>query len=182
MTKKERILRGMFRDALLWESVKARLARNSRLDADTGCLEWTGYLTPKGYGSLGVGPNRRDMATMMAHRVAWAIANRTVPPSDRVVMHSCDNPRCINPQHLLLGTHLENNQDRHRKGRTVVPSLRGDEHPGATLTDDEALAIYHADGSQTSIAEHFGVAQATVSRIKLGHGWAHVTGHGAGRH
>ena len=104
MTKKERILRAVFENALLWESVKARLERHSVVDIETGCRVWVGYTTSKGYGSLRVALTREDHATILTHRVSWAIANRTVPPSDRLVMHTCDNPPCIEPSHCLLYT------------------------------------------------------------------------------
>lgn len=57
-----------------------------------------------------------------AHRVAFEVATGIVPPSDMDVCHTCDNPPCCNPAHLFLGTHADNNADRHAKGRTVMPT------------------------------------------------------------
>ena len=68
------------------------------------CLLWGGAVTGRGYGQLRVGPNMRDMA----HRIAWAIANNQEPPAGMHVMHSCDTPLCINPEHLSIGTPSDN--------------------------------------------------------------------------
>ena len=86
------------------------------VDAPSGCLEWTGGTTDKGYGTLRIGTT-----TLLAHRVAWAIA-KGVDPGDTLVLHHCDNPRCVREEHLYLGTFKDNVQDclnrgRHRNGR-----------------------------------------------------------------
>jgi hypothetical protein len=75
------------------------------------CWEWTGALTRGGYGQMSL--NKRPVG---AHRVAYAITYGEVPPR-LCVMHSCDNPPCVNPAHLSLGTHRENILDARAKGR-----------------------------------------------------------------
>jgi hypothetical protein len=80
----------------------------------TSCEEWPGYREAKGYGRIGSGRNCR-----LAHRQSYADAHglSLAELDDLVVMHICDNPPCVNPEHLKLGTVLENNRDKARKGR-----------------------------------------------------------------
>ena len=98
----------------------------------TGCAKccwlWQGAVNQAGYGRtrytlLGEGE-------LYAHRVAWAMAHQGMnPPSNREVCHTCDVPRCCNPSHLWVGTHLENMQDRERKARGNQPERRGGFRP-----------------------------------------------------
>lgn len=88
-------------------------------DWSDGCWEWQGPKNNAGYGSFGW--NKR---TMMAHRFSWLIHYGEIPEG-LVVMHKCDNPACVNPYHLQLGTHKDNSQDAKRKGR-----LRGGRKTG----------------------------------------------------
>lgn len=83
----------------------------------TGCLEWQGARNPKGYGSF-----RADNGhTYSAHRVAYRLANGPIPSSLHVC-HHCDNPPCVDPGHLFVGTHADNMQDKKDKGRrSTVP-------------------------------------------------------------
>lgn len=75
-----------------------------------GCWEWQGASIPKGYGCITV-----DRRTVYAHRVSWLLAHGD--PGDLHVLHSCDNPRCVRPEHLFLGTRSDNMQDMVRKDR-----------------------------------------------------------------
>lgn len=89
-----------------------------------------------------------------------------------VVLHSCDNPRCINPEHLSLGTHKDNTQDMLRKNRNRPP--RGESNGNRKLTAAEVEEIRLADwGTQKQIGARYGVGQDQVSRIKGGKRWSH---------
>lgn len=80
----------------------------------TGCWEFMGARTPKGYGRIGL-----DGQYWQAHRLAWTLKRGPIPNGLGLqVCHRCDNPPCINPDHLFLGTNADNCRDRHSKGRT----------------------------------------------------------------
>ncbi len=81
------------------------------------CWEFTGTPNEDGYGHV-----RHDGRMVGAHRVAFEVATGLVPPPKMDVCHRCDNPHCCNPAHLFLGTHADNNADRHAKGRTLMPT------------------------------------------------------------
>lgn len=80
-----------------------------------GCWLWTGAKHERGYGRV-----RWDGRVLAAHRVAWLLSHDDeLPPDELCVLHTCDEPSCVNPEHLFLGTHRENAQQRASKGRTV---------------------------------------------------------------
>jgi hypothetical protein len=89
------------------------LIYNTRVRATTGCWEWQAGRDPKGYGRVG-----KIDGEVLVHRIAYADAHGPIP-TGLSVLHKCDNPRCCNVDHLVLGTHLENMVDRQMKGRTA---------------------------------------------------------------
>lgn len=89
-----------------------RLARRL-IKAPSGCIEWTGYRSPAGYGKIRVGGKG-----ILAHRFAWELVNGPIPPG-MCVCHRCDNPPCCNVAHLWLGTQADNNADMYAKGRSA---------------------------------------------------------------
>jgi hypothetical protein len=95
-----------------WEQVDKRPTEN-------GCWIWNGTLNPNGYGQIFVGPLQGKAKT--AHRVSWEIAHGPIPPGrgyhGTCVLHRCDNPACVNPDHLFLGSHFDNMADMKLKGR-----------------------------------------------------------------
>ena len=88
-----------------------RIAAQSAVNLDTGCVEWTGYVQPNGYVKLHAGGFK------WGHRVAWEAVNGPIPDGLQVC-HRCDNPKCLNVEHLFLGTQKDNMQDAKAKGRT----------------------------------------------------------------
>mgnify|MGYP001946582882 CR=1 FL=1 len=88
----------------------------------------------------------------------------------KYVMHTCDNPECINPKHLRLGTAWENTQDMIQKGRKPV----GEEVPAAKLTEDEVVRIFNDSRGCTTIAKEYGVSKKTVLNIRHGKSWKHL--------
>lgn len=109
---------------------------------------------------------------MRAHRVAYALANGINPAQFEggVVMHTCDNPACVNVQHLRLATQQENMKDKTAKGRNQF----GAKCTYAKLSDEDVRAIRADDRPQCEIAAQYGLVQQTVSDIKRRRIWAHL--------
>jgi hypothetical protein len=106
---------------------------------------------------------------LRTHRVAWEEANGPIPDG-KCVLHSCDNPPCCNPEHLFLGSDIDNVVDRDAKGRTA----RAEKNGSAKLTRERVEAI-RADGRlHREIAADYGVDRSTVSQIKRGKIWRGV--------
>lgn len=121
------------------------------------CWEVQGYPLPhNGYVQIST-----ETAVVFAHRLAWELANGRSIPTGQVVMHSCDNPRCVNPDHLSVGSQKDNVHDAIRKGRWTVRKL----------SDDDVAAIRSLRQTGLTckaIAARFGVARNTVSAICTG--------------
>ena len=97
------------------------------------CIEWEGYRHKDGYGRRSVGGKVRQ-----AHRVAWEAVHGDIPEG-HCVCHSCDNPPCVNVEHLFLGTHRDNMKDMNNKGRRAGPA--GETHHDAKLTDEQVWNV-----------------------------------------
>lgn len=155
-----------------------RFAAKYVVDKDTGCWVWTAHRTPSGYGQIFVrnrtragAPSRRGHG-VRAHRVAWEMFRGEIPDG-MVVCHRCDNPPCVNPDHLFLGTHADNQRDKDQKGRVA----RGIANARAKLNDQAVVDIRnrHAAGaSKQSIARHYGVTPRVVFLVLTGQTWRHV--------
>lgn len=120
------------------------------------CWNWPGAKT-KGYGTLQRG--RRGEGTVGAHQVAWELLRGPIPVGLHV-LHSCDNPSCVNPAHLFLGTNIDNINDSVAKGRR-----------GRKLTREKAHEIRLMAGMHREIAQKFGVSRSMVTVIKNGKVW-----------
>lgn len=126
--------------------------------------------TKKGHGQIGRG--RRGEGNTYAHIVAWEIVNGPVPEG-MYVCHACDNPPCVNPRHLFLGTPADNMRDKVQKGR----NLMGENAPWAKLTEGDVKLIRHLakEGTpQREIGLRFGVSRSLVGMIVQGKRWPHV--------
>jgi len=136
--------------------------------SESGCWLYTGGISSGGYGVVSI-----HNKSTQAHRVAYELRIGPIPKG-LCVLHKCDIRRCINPDHLFLGTLGENNTDRERKGRS--DDRRGERNPCSKLTADTVRRIRkaHATGTrpQRLIAETFGVTQSHVSAIILRQVWA----------
>lgn len=137
---------------------------------ESGCWEWIGPVEKDGYGVFSATWN--GTAYKRAHRFSWAFHNLSEIPEDMVVCHKCDNPRCVNPDHLWLGSTLENNSDRAKKGRNHVQS--GERSNAAILTESQVRSILSDSRPYAEIAHAYGVAMTTISGIKNRVSWAHL--------
>lgn len=131
------------------------------------CWEWVGSLSVRDYGRMKVCGK-----LVQAHRLSYEIANGAIPDGI-FVCHKCDNPKCVNPSHLWLGTHRDNMQDARRKGRQYAPGARiGEGNPCSKLTWGEVREIRAARGrTQLSLAREYNVSQGRISSVRLGKSW-----------
>jgi len=130
------------------------------------CREWLGAKSTKGYGRLMWKGRAR-----FAHRLAYTEYIGPIPDGLHV-LHSCDNPSCVNDEHFFLGTNADNVADKVTKGRAAKPEIRGERHRCAKLTEAQVLAIRADARTQAVIAAEYGVTRENISQIKLLKGWA----------
>lgn len=134
----------------------------------TGCTLWTGVQNGQGYGRMGVSSTKKAMA----HRVAWELVNGPVPDGMKV-LHRCDVKLCVNPDHLFLGTQLDNMRDMAKKNRSNL----GERCPSHKLTADQVAAIriaYVAGAKKSDLARQYGVAGPTIGGCITGKTWRHL--------
>lgn len=142
----------------------------AKVNRSDGCWEWTGMLGRDGYGRLRIGTDR---AHFRAHRVSYFMAFGT-DPGGMLVCHSCDNPKCVRPDHLFLGTAEDNAADKLAKGRHRWGAAGGARNPNAKMGEDQARAVVAmllAGMTNTAIAAALPVGHSMVSRIRVGKAW-----------
>ncbi len=146
----------------------------AKVEKTGSCWNWSGAKVARdGRGQLWA-HGRLDVAP----RVSWELHNGPIPEG-LWVLHTCDNPACVRPAHLFLGTCSDNGMDSASKGRNVAqakPELlpRGEAHGMSVLTDADIRDIRQATGSQRTIAKRFGVALCTIQNILHRRTWKHV--------
>lgn len=136
----------------------------SRVRKTDSCWLWEGYKI-NGYGVY---------ADQLAHRIAWTLGNGPIPYG-KIIRHSCNNPACVNPEHLFLGTHGDNNRDT--KGANHMRPAFGERHGRAKLTVEKVREIRRLRGEGMLIkdlAEQFGVSPAAICNTFNGKGWKSV--------
>ncbi len=128
----------------------------AKVDKSGECWEWTACLNEKGYGMFGIGTKRLDRA----HRISYRMLVEEIPKG-LFVCHRCDNPKCVNPSHLFLGTNRENVEDMHAKGRNSPPPPMG----GWNKFDwaPEVVARFGVE-SDAAIGRSIGVSKHAVQR------------------
>lgn len=151
------------------EKLRHRLYRYAVLGDIESCWLWVGTTNNKGYGQLKI--NKKNTG---AHRVSYMVHIGPIPEG-MFVLHQCDNPACINPYHLFLGTHADNMRDKVQKGR--MHDQRGEHNPKAKITELQARDAHEraAKGErQSDIARSYGVTRSAISRIIRGQSWPHI--------
>jgi hypothetical protein len=154
-----------------------RLEAKCTPEPNSGCWLWFGSSLPTGYGNFWNGKYKEG-----AHRVAWRLFRGDIPDG-MFVCHRCDNPSCVNPGHLFLGTPKQNSADRDRKGRCkVLPVFVGSLHPRAKLNEDKVKEIFRLRGggmSYAQIAKRFQVGNSVIAKVLSRETWSHVDANGA---
>lgn len=162
----------------------ARFWKN--VEKSDGCWIWRGVVTSAGYGVIYVRPKN-----LRAHRVSWHIHFGPIPQG-MFICHTCDNPRCVRPDHLFVGSPRANHDDMKRKGRAPTDAkngsatrpdrvARGERHGVSRLTDAQVIEIRtryrrgdrHGNGAGL-LAREYGVSKAAVRRIVLRLYWRHL--------
>lgn len=148
-------------EARYWEKV-------GTADLDE-CWEWAAAQNTDGYGKLRVKGHNQ-----YAHRLAWELEHGRPVPEGRCICHRCDNPACVNPAHLFLGTQADNLRDMAEKGRARGRVAKGSDIGNSKLTDDDVREIRKLAAvghSQRQLAARFGVGRTQIGRIVRRESW-----------
>lgn len=150
-------------------SLEERLKRRVSIDQETQCWNWTGSLN-NGYGQI----RMENGKPALTHRVSYSLF---VSPdiAGMTICHRCDNPLCINPDHLFAGTQADNVADMHTKGRAKKRGLKGAQNNNAKLTEEVVRLIRGSDLRPSELARKLGISHVTVSDIRSRKSWAHIT-------
>ncbi len=143
----------------------------AKINKTQNCWLWTSATYPSGYGHI-----TYQKRCLRATRVMYELAYK-IYPGKLFVCHHCDNPICVNPEHLFLGTPKDNVADMFKKGRQH--KRHGEHSPGSKLTDKKVLEVIKLTKkgmTQLEIANQFNIRQSNISAILNGNRWTHITG------
>jgi len=147
----------------------------ARVVKSDGCWEWQGYKDKSGYGKVQVGDDwRKNGRLVLTHRLSFAINFHQ--PLDSLVLHKCDNPSCVRPDHLFLGNQQENIKDMDSKKRRM--SAEGEKAGSAKLSNEEVLEArnLYANGELTipRLAIKYGLSKRCMWKIIRRKSWKHI--------
>lgn len=161
--------------------LSVRLWRRVTLGDGDACYVWQGATESFGYGVIG-DENGRQGGNLLTHRASWMLTYGPIPEG-MCVLHACDNPPCVRPDHLFLGTRLDNNLDMVNKGRHAAQIgthnlPRGEEHRRSKVTGAQVLdmrARYQSkQASVQQLADEYELDVSTVHRMATGRAWKHL--------
>lgn len=144
-----------------------KVAGRVRVGPDTGCWEWQGAKNDRGYGQV-----YADGKLHYTHRVIFAHYHRPLRGGE-MVLHSCDNPGCCNPEHLSAGTQLDNMRDCRSKGRNASGERNGRAKLDAQAAEQVRVLYATGEYTQAELGRQFGINQSQVSYIVTGRYWKH---------
>lgn len=130
------------------------------------CWLWKGDTSLSGYGRIWY-----KGRTVRAHRIAWMLNSGELPPTTALVLHKCDTPACVRPDHLFLGTTQDNIRDKVAKRRHA----KGETHYNHKLTADDVRAIRASTESNVALARKYGVHNDNIRYVRIRRSWAHIT-------
>ena len=145
----------------------------AKVEKSDGCWLWTGHCSSGARGDYGRVKINGELWS--AHRASYAQFVAPIPDG-LFVLHRCDVPRCVRPDHLFLGTHDDNMEDMRKKGRVVTPDRSGSANGNARLTDEkvrEIIALLPTHNNK-QIAALYGVSHHQISLIRRGKSWMHI--------
>lgn len=140
-------------------------------EPNSGCWLWLGGVNESGYGIIGLG--RREQGVAKAHRVSFELHKRPLGKGE-CVLHTCDNPACVNPDHLRAGTLVDNARDMVAKGRDFRPDNRGERAAWRKLSALQVAEIKKRERPGAVYANEFGVSRSAIYEIWRGRNWASV--------
>ena len=166
------------RNEPLFGSLEDRFNKSYIVDKETECWNWIKSLYHQGYGKIDFSKNGKRKS-LRAHRLSYELFKGTIP-KNLLICHSCDNPKCVNPEHLWLGTYKDNVEDMDNKGRRAKKykwKIYGELHFAAKLKNYQVVEIREklAKGYKgCDLAKEFGVCKQTISSIKNGKRWNNI--------
>lgn len=138
----------------------------AKVDKTGDCWVWTGHTNSAGYGMIATSGGKRN-----AHRVSYELNNGAIP-GGQCVRHTCDNPLCVNPNHLVVGTTQDNVNDRVSRGRSR--NLAGESHARSKLNESAVRVIRTSSLSLGELSAKFGVAKSAICKVRNKQSWKHV--------
>lgn len=139
-----------------------------KVDKNGSCWLWLGSVS-SGYGRFSF-----KGESVLAHRVSWFLAHDFYPPKDKEICHSCDNPACVNPSHLWIGTHTDNMKDCKNKRRNSLIRPVGENHGNARLKDREVIEIRNSSEKGVVLARRYKVSTQLISKVRKNEIWKHL--------
>ena len=133
---------------------------------DSACWIWTGHVIADGYGHI-----KRGKTMVLTHRLSWELTFGEIK-GGLLVLHKCDNPACVNPSHLFLGTDADNAKDRDSKGR--MGNKAGTSNGNAKINEDIVIQIRSSTTPTKDLAKAYNVSIPLIQKIRSKSLWRHV--------
>ncbi len=152
-----------------YSSLKEYIESSFKINSKNNCWEWLKSLKKTGHGNAWWNGKHE-----IAHRLSWMFYEGIIPDGLNV-LHKCDNPKCVNPDHLFLGTYLDNNRDRKLKGRNA--NTNGEKNPFSKLKEFQVIEIINKlrkGVKGAHLAKLYSVSPDTIGKIKSGKNWAYL--------
>ena len=153
-------------------SLNERFWRNVNKQSENDCWEWMlSSKSKNGYGSIWDNAKKKSLLT---HRVSYELTYGEIPEG-AVVMHTCDNPKCVNPKHLTIGSHKLNGEDKARKGRSARNIFFGEQNPKSKLTLEQVRFIRaNPQLGHKEIADMWGLSPNCIRGVRIGRTWKNI--------